>query len=162
MFLSESAYHLPVAVKQVTVLMYNKEQENKMAFESTKSYYSISEVTKIASVPAYLLRYWENFFTELNPSRDTRGNRRYTNRDIAMVLHIKELVYEKGYKLGKASELIKGKPRDTEEDHKTAEILRLQKQMGNDKNRFHTIEERRTLLLREIKLEIEEMLQMLG
>ncbi|MEI7694502.1 MAG: MerR family transcriptional regulator [Chlorobium sp.] len=133
-----------------------------MAFDSTKSYYSISEVTKIAGVPAYLLRYWEGFFTELKPARDTRGNRRYTNRDIAMVLNIKDLVYEKGYKLGKASEMVKGKPRNSDDDHKTTEILKLQKQIGNEKNRHGAVDERRTFLLREIREEIEDILQLLG
>ncbi len=133
-----------------------------MAFDSNKNYYSIGEVTKIAGVPPYLLRYWETFFNELTPARDTRGNRRYTNRDIAMVLNIKDLVYEKGYKLGKASEIVKGAPRSSEEDHKTTEILKLQKQIGTAKSRHRAVDERRTLLLKEIKGEIEDILQLLG
>ena len=150
--------------------MYNKNRENKissifvalMAFDATKNYYSIGEVTKIAGVPAYLLRYWEGFFKELTPARDTRGNRRYTNRDIAMVLNIKELVHEKGYKLGKASEIVRGVLRNSETDHKTTEILKLQKQIGNEKNRHTVVDERRLVLLNEIKEEIEDILQLLG
>ncbi len=150
--------------------MYNKNTENKissifvalMAFDATKNYYSIGEVTKIASVPAYLLRYWEGFFKELTPARDTRGNRRYTNRDIAMVLNIKELVHEKGYKLGKASEIVRGVLRNSETDHKTTEILKLQKQIGSEKNRHTVVDERRLVLLKEIKEEIEDILQLLG
>jgi len=150
--------------------MYNKNRENKissifvalMAFDATKNYYSIGEVTKIAGVPAYLLRYWEGFFKELTPARDTRGNRRYTNRDIAMVLNIKELVHEKGYKLGKASEIVRGVLRNSETDHKTTEILKLQKQIGNEKNRHTVVDERRLVLLKEIKEEIEDILQLLG
>jgi DNA-binding transcriptional MerR regulator len=133
-----------------------------MAFESNKNYYSISEVSKIAGVPAYLLRYWESFFNELAPARDTRGNRRYTNRDIAMVLNIKELVHEKGYKLGKASDIVKGVIRDSEEDHKITEILKLQKQIGNEKKKHSVVDERRMLLLQEIREEIEDILQLLG
>ncbi|NTV06506.1 MAG: MerR family transcriptional regulator [Chlorobiaceae bacterium] len=133
-----------------------------MAFDAQKNYYSIGEVTKIAGVPAYLLRYWEGFFNELNPARDTRGNRRYTNRDIAMVLNIKELIYEKGYRLGKASEIVRGVLRNSETDPKTTEILKLQKQIGNEKNRQIVVDERRMLLLTEIKEEIEDILQLLG
>ena len=133
-----------------------------MSFDSKKNYYSIGEVTKIASVPAYLLRYWEGFFNELSPARDTRGNRRYTNRDIAMVLNIKELVQEKGYKLGKASAIVKGLVSDSEGDHKTTEILKLQKQIGQEKNRHTVVDERRMVLLQEIKEEIEDILQLLG
>jgi DNA-binding transcriptional MerR regulator len=134
-----------------------------MPFESTKSYYSIGEVSKIAGVPAYLLRYWEDFFNELVPARDTRGNRRYTNRDIAMVLNIKDLVYEKGYKLTKASQLVKvGNGLDQESDHKTDEILKLQKLIGREQKQGELSEERRQIFLREMKDDIEDLLQLLG
>ncbi len=133
-----------------------------MAFDSNRNYYSIGEVSRIAGVPSYLLRYWESFFNELAPARDTRGNRRYTNRDIAMVLNIKELVHEQGYKLGKASELVKGAVRSTAEDRKTSELLKLQKQIGQEKKRGTVISERRMQLLKEIKGEVEDILQMLG
>ncbi|NTU67452.1 MAG: MerR family transcriptional regulator [Chlorobiaceae bacterium] len=134
-----------------------------MAFETSKSYYSIGEVSRISGIPAYLLRYWEEFFSELAPARDTRGNRRYTNRDIAMVLNIKELVYEKGYRLNKASQLVgKGATVDDRADHKTNEILKLQKQIGREQKEFEGTDERRRMLLREIKVEIEDLLQLIG
>ncbi|MBM3423042.1 MAG: MerR family transcriptional regulator [Chlorobi bacterium] len=133
-----------------------------MPFETRKSYYSIGEVSRIAGVPAYLLRYWEGFFTELNPARDTRGNRRYTNRDIAMVLNIKELVYDKGYKLGRASELVKNEPVEVDADRKTSEILKLQKQIEREQKKSSSVEDRRRVLLQEIRDEVEDLLQMLG
>lgn len=134
-----------------------------MAFESSKSYYTIGEVSRISSIPAYLLRYWEEFFSELAPARDTRGNRRYTNRDIAMVLNIKELVYEKGYKLNKASQLVtRGNSVDDGADHKTNEILKLQKQIGREQKEFEITDDRRRMLLREIKDELEDILQLIG
>jgi DNA-binding transcriptional MerR regulator len=134
-----------------------------MAFESSKSYYTIGEVSRISGIPAYLLRYWEEFFSELAPARDTRGNRRYTNRDIAMVLNIKELVYEKGYKLNKASQMVaKGSSVDDGADHKTNEILKLQKQIGREQKEFEITDDRRRMLLREIKDELEDILQLIG
>jgi DNA-binding transcriptional MerR regulator len=134
-----------------------------MAFESSKSYYSIGEVSRISGIPAYLLRYWEEFFRELAPARDTRGNRRYTNRDIAMVLNIKELVYEKGYKLNKASQMVKGgKLADDDSSHKTSEILKLQKQITREQKQFEITDERRRMLLLEIRDEIEDVLELLG
>ena len=133
-----------------------------MAFDSTKNYYSIGEVSKIVGIPSYLLRYWESFFNELAPARDTRGNRMYTNRDISLVLNIKELVHEKGYKLGKASEIVKGVLKESAGDHKTTEILKLQKQIGQEKNRHIVVDERRMVLLQEIKEEIEDILHLLG
>ncbi len=134
-----------------------------MAFESSKSYYSIGEVSRISGIPAYLLRYWEDYFSELAPARDTRGNRRYTNRDIAMVLNIKDLVYEKGYKLNKASQMVKGGKVDNDgADHKTNEILKLQKQLSREQKEYEITGERRRMLLLEIKDEIEDILELLG
>lgn len=133
-----------------------------MPFESNKSYYSIGEVSKITGIPAYLLRYWEKFFNELNPGRDTRDNRRYTNKDIAMVLTIKGLVYDKGYKLEKASQIVKRGPVDTDSDERTEEILNLRKQIGHEKKNHAIAHQRRRELLQDIKEEIEDILQMLG
>lgn len=133
-----------------------------MPFDTRKSYYSIGEVSRIAAVPAYVLRYWESFFTELSPSRDTRGNRRYTNRDIAMVLNIKELVYDKGFKLSRASELVKGVQPEKDDDRKTSEILKLRKQIEREQKKNSVVDDRRRLLLQEIRDEVEDLLQMLG
>jgi polyhydroxyalkanoate synthesis regulator phasin len=80
-----------------------------------------------------------------------------------MVLNIKELVYEKGYKLNKASQMVKsGAVTDDEADHKTSEILKLQKQLGREQKQYEITDERRRMLLREIKDEIEDILQLIG
>ncbi len=133
-----------------------------MPFVSNRSYYSIGEVSKITGIPAYLLRYWEKFFKELNPARDTRDNRRYTNKDIAIVLAIKGLVYEKGYKLEKASQMLKEGGHETDSGQSTEEILKLRQQIGQEKKSYVIANQRRKELLQEIKGEIEEILLMLG
>ncbi len=133
-----------------------------MPFESNKSYYSIGEVSKITGVPSYLLRYWEGFFNELRPGRDTRGNRRYTNKDIAMALTIKDLVYEKGYKLGRATEIVKEGAGDDDPDERTSEILTLRRQISREKKNHGIVNQRRRKLLEEIRDDIEEVLRILG
>ncbi len=133
-----------------------------MPFESNKSYYSIGEVSKITGVPAYLLRYWEGFFNELKPGRDTRGNRRYTNKDIAMVLTIKELVYEKGYKIGRATEIVREGAGDDDPLESTSEILNLRKQISREKKNHGIAHQRRRKVLEEIRDDIEEVLRVLG
>ena len=55
-----------------------------------KLYYSISEVSKITDIEQYVLRYWETEFEELNPQKNRAGNRIYTNKDIRLILYIKE------------------------------------------------------------------------
>ena len=56
-----------------------------------KIYYSISEVSKITGLEAYVLRYWEKEFPLLRPKKNRGGNRMYTRHDIEVVNRIKHL-----------------------------------------------------------------------
>ncbi len=58
-----------------------------------KLYYSISEVSKMTSVKAYVLRYWESEFPALRPSKNRAGKRIYRKNDVQTVLLIKKLLY---------------------------------------------------------------------
>lgn len=71
-----------------------------------KLYYSISEVSKIASLEQYVLRYWESEFEQLKPAKNRAGNRIYTNRDIKLILHIKHLLREERYTIEGAKQVL--------------------------------------------------------
>lgn len=63
----------------------------------SKIFYKIGEVSEIAKVPPYVLRFWESQFSFLRPQK-SRGNQRlYLQRDIEIVLEIKRMLYEEGY-----------------------------------------------------------------
>lgn len=62
-----------------------------------KLYYKIREVARIAGVRPHVLRYWESEFTELKPEKDGSDQRRYRQRDIDVVLAIRQLLYEDGF-----------------------------------------------------------------
>jgi DNA-binding transcriptional MerR regulator len=62
-----------------------------------KLYYSISEVGSLTNLKPYVLRYWETEFTQLNPPKNRAGNRTYRQKDIEMVLKIKNLLYKKKF-----------------------------------------------------------------
>ena len=47
-----------------------------------KTYYTISEVSKMTEVKPYILRYWEKEFRQINPYKDPGGTRRYRKKDI--------------------------------------------------------------------------------
>jgi len=79
-----------------------------------KLYYSISEVSKITDIEQYVLRYWETEFDELNPQKNRAGNRIYTNKDIRLILYIKELLREKKYTIEGAKKILE----DYEQDKK--------------------------------------------
>lgn len=62
-----------------------------------KLYFTISEVSELCAVKAYVLRYWEQEFSQLKPTK-RRGNRRYyQHKDVLMVRQIKKLLYEDGF-----------------------------------------------------------------
>jgi len=71
-----------------------------------KLYYSISEVSKITEIEQYVLRYWETEFEQLGPQKNRAGNRIYTNKDIQLILHIKELLREKKYTIEGAKKIL--------------------------------------------------------
>ena len=62
-----------------------------------KLYFSIGEVGELCDLKPHVLRYWEQEFPQLSPSK-RRGNRRYYQRkDVLLVRQIKGLLYGKGY-----------------------------------------------------------------
>ncbi|MBT8381692.1 MAG: MerR family transcriptional regulator [Ignavibacteria bacterium] len=71
-----------------------------------KLYYSISEVSRITAIEQYVLRYWETEFEQLKPQKNRAGNRIYTNKDIQLILFIKELLREKKYTIEGAKKIL--------------------------------------------------------
>lgn len=57
----------------------------KVYAEPEKKYYSISEVSQLFEVNSSLLRYWEKNFSQIKPSRNANGVRRYTKKDIEAI-----------------------------------------------------------------------------
>lgn len=79
----------------------------------TKLYYSIGEVSKSTSLKAYVLRYWETEFTELNPSKNRAGNRIYQLDDIKTIFQIKKLLYEDKFTIEGARQQMRKRRKET-------------------------------------------------
>jgi DNA-binding transcriptional MerR regulator len=62
-----------------------------------KLYYSIGEVSTLAGVKSHVLRYWESQFPELNPTKNKSGKRLYTEKDVEVILRLKELIRDKQF-----------------------------------------------------------------
>lgn len=62
-----------------------------------KLYFKIGEVSEIAGIPAYVLRFWETEFKIINPKRTSTGQRQYQKSDVELILTIKHLLYDKKY-----------------------------------------------------------------
>ncbi|OGT38849.1 MAG: MerR family transcriptional regulator [Gammaproteobacteria bacterium RIFCSPHIGHO2_12_FULL_38_14] len=62
-----------------------------------KRYFTISEVSELCAVKAYVLRYWEQEFPQLKPVK-RKGNRRYYQyQDVLLIRQIRKLLYEEGF-----------------------------------------------------------------
>ena len=73
-----------------------------------KLYYSIGEVSELTGLKAYVLRYWETEFSQLKPPKNRAGNRTYRQKDIDLLLDIKDLLYKKKYTINGARSVLRG------------------------------------------------------
>jgi DNA-binding transcriptional MerR regulator len=71
--------------------------EDQLPAIPDKRYFTISEVSVLCGVKAYVLRYWEQEFPQLKPVK-RRGNRRYyQQQDVLLVRQIRKLLYDDGF-----------------------------------------------------------------
>jgi DNA-binding transcriptional MerR regulator len=67
-----------------------------------KRYFTIGEVSDLCGVKPYVLRYWEQEFTQLKPVK-RRGNRRYyQHHEVLLIRRIRELLYAQGFTISGA------------------------------------------------------------
>ena len=67
-----------------------------------KRYFTIGEVSELCGVKPYVLRYWEQEFTQLKPMK-RRGNRRYyQHHEVLLIRRIRDLLYEQGFTINGA------------------------------------------------------------
>jgi len=97
-------------------------------FGLKKLYYSISEVSKLTGLEQYILRYWETEFEKLKPGKNRAGNRIYTNKDIKLILQIKQLLREEKYTIEGAKKILEGSNYEndnTVEEEKQSQIKEI-------------------------------------
>ena len=67
-----------------------------------KRYFTIGEVSELCGVKPYVLRYWEQEFTQLKPMK-RRGNRRYyQHHEVLLIRRIRGLLYDQGFTISGA------------------------------------------------------------
>jgi DNA-binding transcriptional MerR regulator len=67
-----------------------------------KLYFRIGEVSRLCSLPSYVLRFWETEFPQLKPPKSGTGQRMYRRPDVENVLRIKKLLYDEGFTIAGA------------------------------------------------------------
>lgn len=67
-----------------------------------KRYFTIGEVSELCGVKPYVLRYWEQEFSQLRPMK-RRGNRRYyQHHEVVLIRRIRDLLYDQGFTISGA------------------------------------------------------------
>jgi DNA-binding transcriptional MerR regulator len=97
-----------------------------------KRYFTIGEVSDLCGVKPYVLRYWEQEFTQLKPMK-RRGNRRYyQHHEVLLIRRIRELLYEQGFTISGARNRLSeaGTPRGNSHDAKPPGIDGLEVDEG--------------------------------
>lgn len=89
-----------------------------------KIYYSISEVAEMFEVNQSNLRFWEKEFKQLNPRRNAKGTRFYTQNDIETIKQIMFLVNEQNLTLQGAKQKLSHKTDVVAKQQKILERLR--------------------------------------
>lgn len=84
-----------------------------------KLYYKIGEVAKFTGVKTHVLRYWETEFKAIRPNKSRSNQRLYRKRDVELILHLKDLLYNQGFTIAGARKKLREKP-----DRKVAEPVK--------------------------------------
>jgi DNA-binding transcriptional MerR regulator len=110
----------PVKPEEQTKSKKRKEKE----VDSSKLYYSISEVSAMFGVNASLLRFWEKEFDIIKPRKNAKGNRLFTQQDIDHIALIYHYVKERRLTLEGARQKIKENPNDTDYNFQIVQSLK--------------------------------------
>jgi len=78
-----------------------------------KLYFRIGEVSRLAGIKPYVLRFWETEFSSLGPKKSGKGHRLYRRKDVELVLEIKRLLYEKRYTIEGARKYLESRGRES-------------------------------------------------
>jgi len=69
---------------------------------SEQKLYRIGELSRLADLKPFVLRYWETEFPMLEPVKNSNGQRLYRQEDVDMVFRIKRLLYDEGFTIAGA------------------------------------------------------------
>ncbi len=129
-------------------------------FSMKKLYYSISEVSRICDLEQYVLRYWETEFEQLNPAKNSSGNRIYTNKDIKMILLIKKLLKEEKYTIEGAKKIIKNyNVGDDGAEKSDMNVVEVQKQKAGELSLFDSHQGTETAVMEDGDRESDKMVE---
>jgi DNA-binding transcriptional MerR regulator len=117
-----------------------------------KLYFRIGEVSRLAGIKPYVLRFWETEFSSLGPKKSGKGHRLYRRKDVELVLEIKRLLYDKRYTIEGARKFLDSRSREVVTKPVNAKSARPQPALFGDPGPA----------LEVIRKELSEILQLLS
>ena len=119
----------------------------------TEKKFKIGDVCKQADVQPYVLRYWETEFQPLAPDKSGGGQRTYTQRDIDVILRIKELLYTEGCTIAGAKKKLEAEMKDGGAPKPPAQSASKPDAAAKD--------QKTTKVIREVSKDLREILEIL-
>lgn len=80
--------------------------------------YSIGSVSSMVGLPQSVLRYWESQFDQLSPEKTPGGTRKYTDKDVAIILKIKDILYNKKFTIAGAKKTLEDSQSTRDSGHR--------------------------------------------
>lgn len=77
---------------------------------SAEKTYRIGEVAEMLGLKTHVLRFWETEFPQIEPLRTDKGQRLYTESNVAVLRRIQQLLHEQGMTIDGARRLLDGEP----------------------------------------------------
>ena len=74
--------------------------------ESAKNQFKFNELTALADVKPYVLRFWESEFDQISPSVDSMGQKIYSSNDLEAIKSIKSLLFEEKLNIQEAKHVM--------------------------------------------------------
>lgn len=109
--------------------------KNKRPYQNKipdKLYFKIGEVSQISGLPSHVLRFWETEFKKIKPRRTAAGQRSYTQKDVATILEIKHLLYDKKFTIEGARKYLNARTRSKIDDKDF--LMDLKKELTSIRN----------------------------
>lgn len=107
-----------------------------------KLYFRIGEVAEIVGVKPHVLRYWEEEFSTLRPTKSRTQQRLYQRKEIDFLLQLKELLHDRRYTIAGARKFLRA-GRGLPLDDAVTDESELKKELIAIRNELHRL---RTLL----------------
>ncbi len=126
-----------------------------------KPNYTIGQVADYFDLPQSVLRYWETVFDVLNPEKSAGGIRQYSDHDLKIISEIKHLLYQRGFTIKGANNLLNQKYHIQKSDLPVKTKIRKKSEPLTEKEvKTSNVEKNRQVLkkvIRELKQIVKEL-----